>query len=110
MKNSFSSTDFLCTNMEVDESHLCYSVNVQAGCMGFCSILFRDCSSRRVIKRYHYAKVDPQRYHVRENEGSEDRLFRCSNCFVVVHEGCYPIGHVPPGSFCFAEGRSEMRE
>lgn len=53
-------------------------------------------ASRRVIKRYHYAKVDPQRYHVRENEGSEDRLFRCSNCFVVVHEGCYPIGHVPP--------------
>ncbi|VDK55562.1 unnamed protein product [Anisakis simplex] len=52
-------------------------------------------TSRRIVKRYHYAKMNPDLYDIKESADLEDRLLRCSNCYVVVHEGCYPVGHIP---------------
>ncbi|VDN41727.1 unnamed protein product, partial [Gongylonema pulchrum] len=47
--------------------------------------------SKRLVKRSYYAKSNPNTYSIEEEDSDcEDRLFRCANCLVVVHEGCYP--------------------
>lgn len=51
------------------------------------------------MKRAWFAKEDPDTYPVKE-EDPEDRLFRCSNCYVVVHQGCYPVGNISNGKLC----------
>ncbi|VDN01958.1 unnamed protein product [Thelazia callipaeda] len=55
-------------------------------------------TSRRLVKRAYYAKANPETYGIEDDISREDRLFRCQNCFVVVHEGCYPTGNVPGNS------------
>lgn len=57
-------------------------------------------SSVRLIRRAWYAKVDPDQCDIDDN-AIEDRLLRCSNCYVVVHFGCYPVGNVPAGKKFF---------
>uniref|UniRef100_A0A0N5AWR7 [Histone H3]-trimethyl-L-lysine(9) demethylase n=1 Tax=Syphacia muris TaxID=451379 RepID=A0A0N5AWR7_9BILA len=53
--------------------------------------------SKRYVKRAWFAKKNPDLF---PEDECEDRLFRCSNCYVVVHQGCYPIGSVPAGKNC----------
>ncbi|VIO94337.1 Uncharacterized protein BM_BM6641 [Brugia malayi] len=53
-------------------------------------------TSQRLVKRAYYAKMNPETYNINEDDAAcDDRLFKCANCFVVVHEGCYPIGNIP---------------
>lgn len=61
----------------------------------FSAIHFR---SKRLIKRAYYAKTNPETYSIIEDDiACDERLFKCVNCFVVVHEGCYPVGNIPSG-------------